>query len=800
MRKKQFKIIAVQPLKGCSAQIRKVLRENTTYFFYNDYEEYFENGRYSIRKKKDVTHIPEDFFQIEKTTPSISISAIVGKNGDGKSTVVELIIRILNNFAYATGFISNQKDLKPVNAKLNAILYYSINEEIYFIKSEGNKISHSELGEIFDITKEQKDNTKIKEIREILFYTQVTNYSLYAYNSLEFNNETQGEDTCWLNGIFHKNDGYQTPILISPWRDNGNIDVNKERKLAKERLISLFVSDKDFRKINERQKAENLMYSLEEKSKLETKTIYDFFYKVKDSSISANFESKYQIRSIPNWKKTEDIRLNTVLLSLNNVVNNIKNFVDKEGTLLERAIIINNQIINDIREELNDITWTPNDTDLKNIFDRLETMPEIQDSVQKIKQSMPNIDLLNANQFMCIVLIVCYINEWEKYLDEKYPEFQDNPYREHLIDYLAYKSISIVNEKRYPSYRNLFIVDYFLDFIEDANKTSEISTRCKEIIDKIIEDHSHVTLKIRQTIKFIEYNEQYKYLNFEDDDNKEKNESNKYNYKVSFEKYNERLKKIPEFDDSPSKIIEFLPPPIFETDVEFLQTDKEEKSYLSQLSSGERQELNTTSYVIYHLRNIDSIKDENIINYRHINLIFEEIELYFHPEYQRRYIKRLIEQIGKVKLLFIDSINICFVTHSPFILSDIPKCNVLYLDKGESIDADQFINPFGANINDILKQSFFLNNGFMGEYAQRRIKSLLDYLDLPKGNDNESEWSEERAQDFINLIGDYIIQQQLQNLYDEKYDIKNEKDREIDILKRKNEQLKKQLNEKNTDK
>ena len=53
------------------------------------------------------------------------------------------------------------------------------------------------------------------------------------------------EGYSWLSGVFHKNDGFQTPIVISPKRDYGMIDINNENDLSEERLLSLlFVEDK----------------------------------------------------------------------------------------------------------------------------------------------------------------------------------------------------------------------------------------------------------------------------------------------------------------------------------------------------------------------------------------------------------------------------------------------------------------------------------------------------------------------------------------------------------------------------
>ena len=52
-----------------------------------------------------------------------------------------------------------------------------------------------------------------------LFYSILINYSHHGLNSLHVGN--------WINSLFHKNDGYQTPIVLNPMRTEGKIDINK---------------------------------------------------------------------------------------------------------------------------------------------------------------------------------------------------------------------------------------------------------------------------------------------------------------------------------------------------------------------------------------------------------------------------------------------------------------------------------------------------------------------------------------------------------------------------------------------
>lgn len=93
-------------------------------------------------------------------------------------------------------------------------------------------------------------------------------------------------------------------------------------------------------------------------------------------------------------------------------------------------------------------------------------------------------------------------------------------------------------------------------------------------------------------------------------------------------------------------------------------------------SSGEKQKLYSIHSVIYHLRNLKSVQEliidendpnEKMIYYKNVNIIFDEIELYSHPDFQRTFLNDLLKAINSVYQRY-DNLNILFITHSPFIL------------------------------------------------------------------------------------------------------------------------------------
>ena len=111
-----------------------------------------------------------------------------------------------------------------------------------------------------------------------------------------------------------------------------------------------------------------------------------------------------------------------------------------------------------------------------------------------------------------------------------------------------------------------------------------------------------------------------------------------------------------------------------------------------------------------------------------ISFLLDEPDLSLHPEWKRKYISELVPLLQRLK----NSFHILFTTHSPFLLSDIPKQNIIFLDtdddgKCKVLNNDEVMNKketFGANIHTLLSDSFFMDNGLMGEFAKRKIKTI----------------------------------------------------------------------------
>ena len=192
------------------------------------------------------------------------------------------------------------------------------------------------------------------------------------------------------------------------------------------------------------------------------------------------------------------------------------------------------------------------------------------------------------------------------------------------------------------------------------------------------------------------------------------------------------------------------------------------------LSHGERSIL-LANALIYE--SIIENKNQEIL------ICLDEPDLSLHPEWQKRYINELIKMFSKQN----KSLHFLITSHSPFILSDLPKENIIFLEKGKQVyPFDDVKQTFGANIHTLLSHGFFMKDGLMGEFAKSKISKILNFLN---GKNKFIDTPINQIKPTIEIIGEDFLREKLLKMYDEKFKIKS-KDDEIKELKAEIERLK----------
>ncbi len=176
----------------------------------------------------------------------------------------------------------------------------------------------------------------------------------------------------------------------------------------------------------------------------------------------------------------------------------------------------------------------------------------------------------------------------------------------------------------------------------------------------------------------------------------------------------------------------------------------------------------------------------NLINYNKKEFIFilDEPDNTLHPNWQKNFINKMIKIVEKLE----KKVHFIITSHSPFILSDLPKENMIFLEKGKQVyPFDDGKQTFGANIHTLLSHGFFMKDGLMGEFAKSKIDDVINYL-----NNKKSEIkSDNDAQNIIDIIGEPIIKRELQRMLKNKMELSNKT--EIDTIKNEIKLLTKRL-------
>lgn len=170
------------------------------------------------------------------------------------------------------------------------------------------------------------------------------------------------------------------------------------------------------------------------------------------------------------------------------------------------------------------------------------------------------------------------------------------------------------------------------------------------------------------------------------------------------------------------------------------------------LSSGEQELLNLLSRLYYAVviapTKFDNLRSPSL-------LLLDEAEIGFHPEWQRQYVNRLCNFIQLLLIPAGHNFQIVLTSHSPIILSDIPKCctNFLKEEHGYVVNnRDEQAETFAENIFNLYRRSFFMKNGLIGEFASNKIDVLKTRIEQC-----HSRLEMETIRKEIDYIGDTFI-------------------------------------------
>lgn len=172
-------------------------------------------------------------------------------------------------------------------------------------------------------------------------------------------------------------------------------------------------------------------------------------------------------------------------------------------------------------------------------------------------------------------------------------------------------------------------------------------------------------------------------------------------------------------------------------------------------------------------------------------MLIDEAELALHPQWQKEFIYHFTDF---VKERFANHrVQVILTSHSPFILSDLPSNCVVLLKK--DIGIAQVINSlenrnetFGSNIHDLFTDSFFLQDGLMGEFSRRKIEELIKEIEDEEKGDISTEKFEVKYRARVEMIGEQFLKEKILELIASKADfmtidlIIEKRTNELDIL------------------
>lgn len=138
------------------------------------------------------------------------------------------------------------------------------------------------------------------------------------------------------------------------------------------------------------------------------------------------------------------------------------------------------------------------------------------------------------------------------------------------------------------------------------------------------------------------------------------------------------------------------------------------------ISTGEAQFLDLYASLYHAIKNSGHLQGDTCV------LLLDEPDCRFHPEWSRNFILNLTE------LLNTDAFRnynyqVIISTHSPFLVSDVPKESIHCLRRDNDGSISIQASPYGllSNLNDLITDSFFAESIF-GAFAEQYANTLIE--------------------------------------------------------------------------